>query len=426
MTHPADSRKTIRLLSVLVFLSIVPPFIKYAGWETRHYVGGDFEIFLQATRDLSEGKSPYPPVVLESEPGEALGEAWGNYIYPPLFARLLTPFSCFPPIWAKRAYLLVCLVIYLWLFRPRAWDRMVDCYGSWLIYALILGWGPVIQTFRQGQSDFIPLFLILLSIRILEQPNHRYLSRQGQEILAGCLLGIASMVKITPVLIFPALVAARQWKCALGFVFGVLGALILPGPIISWQYFTQVLPNMTDFAGMRICPSIHIVLVRLVDSIAVPPSWQENWPRIAEGIGVAGSGVLFLAVLIYLARKHDQIRLDQLLILACFFPPLFAGEVAHHYALALIPVVVACHRLLVDATTGHSMTARRSRNRLILLITAILPNFYYWIVIMYPFSKILPSELSVWLVVGNLLAFVLAAPVFAGSQAGQSTPQKGP
>lgn len=415
MNHSFTSPKTLRLLSVVVFLSIIPPFVKYAWWETWDYVGGDFEIFLQATTDLSEGKSPYPVHVLEAGPGEAMGKAWGNYIYPPLFAKLLTPFSFLPPVWAKKAYLIICLVIYLWMFRPTAWDRSLDHYNTWLIYALILGWGPVIHTFRHGQSDFIPLFLTLFAIRIAQSPAHPILKNGTGEFISGCLIGIGSMIKITPILFLPVLVMARHGKAVVGFIVGACGALFFAGPLTSWQYFTQVLPNMADFSGMRQCPSIHIVLVRLLDTLPVSQSWQASWPKVAEWIGVAATGALFLAVLIFLTIKRKQIRFDNLLMLICFLPPLFAGEVAHHYALALIPVVAASHRLLVGAMDkDNSASAGWSRNQLILLLIGILPNFYYWEVIKFPIEKILPFDLSVWLVVGNLIAFLAVIPVFVG------------
>lgn len=434
-------QNTTRLLGVVVFLLIVPPFVKYAWFETWDYVGGDYEIFLKAAGSLSQGQSPYPPAVLGKAPGEAMGEAWGNYIYPPLFARLLYPFTYLPPVWGKKAYLVLCLIVYLAMLWPTS-NRGYQIPGQrWAAYAILLGWGPVIHTFRHGQSDFIPLFLIILAWWVLG--GGRLYSTGTEEVnrgsridlTAGVLLGIASMVKITPVLILPVFLVVLNWRLVAGFMMGAVMALVLSGPVTSWQYFTQVLPNMADFAGMRQCPSIHIMLVRLFDTLPVPSDWDNWWPWFAELVGVVITGVLYVWVLWYLFRGRDFISMPDLLLLACFLPPLFAGEVKHHYALAVLPILEAYRRLIPlcdpgpplgpgDWNTWHMKLpslrdivsvwkrAAPPSQRLLALSVCLIPNFYYWDLFKLPIEALCPLDPSTLLVLGNIGAAIVVLPLF--------------
>ncbi|MCG3199329.1 MAG: hypothetical protein GHCLOJNM_03840 [bacterium] len=417
------AKRLIRYLGIIVLLLVVPPFLKYGWWETSDYIGGDFEIFHQAARKLSEGKNPYPKRVLETDPLEAIGQAWGNYIYPPLFARLLVPLTSLDPFWAKKVYLLLCLGVLFWLLFPRDGTGYKGRAQLWGGYALFFGWGPVIQTFRQGQSDFIPLFLTAVAIRLLFRPSASDTEVAGPEDrwrnrrhgLAGILIGVGAMIKLTPLLIFPVLIVTGLWTVAAGMVLGAVGALLVSGPFLSWQYFIQVLPTMADFAGMRRCPSVHIVLVRLLDSVPAPEGWEGVWHRVAELAGVSLSCALFAGVLIGFFRNRRTFSAADTLLLACFLPPLFAGEVEHHYALALLPALEGVRRLIANCAfpapfgkpVSASSDARTARLLLVLLLLALLPNFYYWKAVKLPLQFVLPFDLATLLVLGNGVGLVL-------------------
>lgn len=454
----ASTAKTYRLLGVVVFLAVTFPFVKYAWVETWDYVGGDFEIFLRAASNLAHGDSPYPPEVLGKAPGEAIGEAWGNYIYPPIFARLLLPVSYLPAVWGKKIYLVVCMILYLAMLWPSA-HRGYLCIGQrWVAFAILLGWGPVIHTFRHGQSDFIPLFLTILAWWSLEGTmrdssgeiapvgNRRILIRH-RDLIAGVFLGIGSMVKITPILMLPVFVVGFRWRLVLGFVVGAISGLLISGPISSWQYFTQVLPNMADFAGMRQCPSIHIILVRTFDNLPVPATWDTWWPTVSELAGVAVTGILYVWILWYLFCRRNRISTADLLLLACFLPPLFAGEVKHHYALAIIPVLEAYRRLIplcgfrpplgLEADLSQQTQTQREnwwaiwrsgktpRQRLLALTVCLLPNFYYWVLVNIPIELLSPVDPSTLLVLGNIGAALLILPLFMGDPLRESEIRNG-
>jgi hypothetical protein len=421
----------------MVLLVVVYPFVKYAWVETWEYVGGDFETFLKAAKHLARGETPYPSEVLDKAPGAAIGEAWGNYIYPPLFARLLIPFSWLSPLWAKRSYLFICLCFYCWLLLPRKKGGFESLPIRWIAWALFFGWGPIIHAFRHGQSDFIPLFLITWAWFELRKKEKNFSTlldskRKAIDFLAGFLVGIAAMVKITPVLIFPVLVVTRRWWLAFGFAAGSFSALLLSGPFTSWQYFTQVLPNMVDFAGMRHCPSIHIGLLNLFDQLPVPLTWESHWHRLTEILAVGMTGMLYAGVLLWFLFNRLRMTSADLLLVACFIPPLFAGEVGHHYALTLLPVLEGVRRLMVqlkqEATLSKgtvqeinipSIKRIISRAKFLILLVGLLPNFYYWAIFTFPIAALLPFDLATLLVVGNIGVALLLAPFFLGHLEGR-------
>jgi len=412
------------LLGIAFFLIVTPPFIKYAIWEVWGYGGSDFETFYQAAQDLSEGKSPYPAEVLEGLPSEMVGEPWGNYIYPPLFARLLIPLTQLPLWWCKKGYLLVCLVLYFWLLYPRRSDSPGGHPERWATWAILLGWGPVIVAFRYGQSDFIPLFLIFFAWRLLGGRMGSLPSPTQREFVAGFIIGVASMVKVTPLLMFPAFVAALRFRLAVGMLVGALSALLISGPVTSYQYFTKVLPAMTDFAGMGRAPSIHIVAYRAYDHLGFPDDWSFGPWSAAETFGLLVAGLLFGTVLITLFLLRKRMTTADLVILTSFLPPLFAGEVSHHYVLAILPVIVASRRLTrellresgpVDWGSVGNRLLNRNWITAILLIIATHANFFYWEI---------PKDMAAFVwesigvngadfsVVGNAISFVLIFPFF--------------
>lgn len=439
-----DPSRVRRYATVVLFLLIVPPFIKYTAVQTWDYVGGDFEIFYRAATEIGEGRNPYPRSVLDHSPSEAVGRAWGNYIYPPLFARLLQPFLFLPPEWAKKGYLGVCLVLYLFLLWPTR-KRGYDTWATWaLALALILGWGPTIHTFRHGQSDFIPLFLILLALTFLMDANgdFRESVSPNRERWVGLLIGAASMVKITPLLLAPVLFFTLRWRMLRGFIVGAGLALLAAGPVLSWQYFTQVLPTMRDFTGMRHCPSLHIVLVRFFDQVLPGEHGPDQYQQTAEILGVGVTGLLFLAVLYYFWRNRTYYSRGELVIAACYLPPLFAGEVEHHYILALLPVLEATRRLMLaadlpapfgpspspavseaswgDEKPSKAWDSRSVRRRLGAILLALSPNFYYWAFPKIIFELASPVAFQTLMVIGNSIAFVLILPVL---QSGREAPK---
>lgn len=410
-------------LFVVVAAAFVLSFFKHAVIDPWDYMGGDFNLFYDSARKMAQGKSPYPDVILNTSAEESTGEAWGTYIYPPLFARVLTPFTVLPAFWAKKAYLLVCIVLYFWLLYPRHSQVPTGRIGQAVEGMILLGWGPTIETLRLGQSNFVPLFLMFFAWRLLRERNGEEdpATAARRQFAAGLLMGIASTVKLTPLLILPVLVVTFRIRIAIGFVLGGVASLLLTGPQTSLQYITKVFPSMSDFPSLRYCPSIHVLVVRTFDQLAASGGIAAEWLEKAPWIGVAVSGALYSALILFFFLKRRRFTDENLLLIACFLPPLFAGALFHHYTLAILPVLVAARRLLAQSLESVRRADTKPDSwvsppiRLLLAALALVPIFLYWFSSRWFCSAVgylTTFSHSTQVVVGASIAFLLLLPLF--------------
>lgn len=412
---PPSTRKS--LLVVLYVLSIVVllvnPFVRYAFFETCDTLEPDWAIFYPAAQKLASDELPYPPEWGERKPREPVGKGWKDYIYPPTFARLLIPLTYLGPFWSMKAYLFICLSLYCLLLFPRYKHRPYGWVDQGVALAFFFGWGPIIQDFRHGQTDFIPLFLFALSWKLLRQAGHPAPEQTGRrkEMLAGLLLGFSYAIKLTPVLILPVLVVSKRWRVAAASVAGALTLLIVTGPFVSFHYFTRVLPTMlADFSGMYDRPVLHLGIVSLLNQFA-GRSGQPG--ELASGIGIAVSGMVFLGILFVLWRRRDRIPTADLILLGCFLPPLFAGDLNHHYVLTLLPLMVTTRNLI---RSGAVLSPARL-SLLVALAVVLAPSFYYWAWVRWLYNFVegaIGLTLNMQILFGNLIAFFILLPILVG------------
>jgi len=262
--------RRVRVLLGFGFLLLVGyPFIKSALLGTWDYTGCDFEIFYTAAQDLANGQSPYPGHLSQDKPGSSSSGAWGGYIYPALFARILIPLTGIERLTARHLYLLVCLILYTLLLFP--WRKVKQ--GRWThvawVLVILLGWGPVIQNFRFAQSNFVPLFLFTLSWKLLssvatEKERGR---RLWMEASAGILFGIGSTVKLTPLLLLPVLAVTRRWRLSAGILAGMCVGFLLSGPRSDHEFFFRVLPALSHLPKISQSMSLPTLIDREAASI---------------------------------------------------------------------------------------------------------------------------------------------------------------
>lgn len=417
-------RTLLRTLYVVALLALyVNPFVRYAFLETWNELGPDWIIFYPAAKNLASGNLPYPADWEDKKPNEPAGKGWEDYVYPPTFARLLSPLTLLGPFWSLKAYLLVCFSLYCLLLFPRYVPRPYGWLEHSLAVAFFFGWGPLIQDFRHGQTDFIPLFLFAGAWRLLkgEKDSAPIWTGHRKELTAGLLMGFAASLKLTPVVVLPALLAAKRWRMAAGFLLGAAGLLVLTGPVTSLYYFTRVLPTMlADFTGMHDRPALHLGVASLFEGAARMFGRAGEWADVSARLGLAAGAILYASLLAFFWRKTDAFRSADLVLSLGFLPPIFAGDLNHHYVLALLPLMVATRRLVSRwAQAGERMKGERWWKRLPLRLMAVmlvsLPSFYYWLPVrsLYNFlDDAFGVTLNMQVLFGNLFAFLLVLPVF--------------
>ena len=420
-TVPDTSRSNFRLLSIsfLLGIAVVYPFLKYALVEPWlfSYEGGDFTIYYKAAQRLTAGRSPYPLDKLESPEEHGSSPIWGEYPYPPMLARLLIPATRLPVIWAKRVYIGICLTAFFWILVPLLRNRFESPAQRWAAAAVLLGWGPFIYSIRLGQCELLAIPFIALAWRwMAKNPDPtKKVARTQSEFAAGVMLGIASMVRVTPIVILPILIVTFRWRLAVSFVVGAVGALLLSGPLTSYTFFTEVLPSMSDVGGMRYCPAFHVLFLDTIDTLAPltrnPPFWLDH----ARLISVGASGLFYAAVLGFLYTRRNRFSSLHLVFIGCYLAPLLAGKNPHHYTLALFPILAATD-LLVRRLYEGKQPAENGKSgspavtpfpmpwlESVFWVAVLAPGFSYW----FPVKKAVEGFVGV-LGIGGNVAFILS------------------
>jgi len=207
---------------------------------------GGFEIdfvaaYRRASLDLLEGRSPYLPEQL-SGPFPALRYGW--YLYPPVFAQLLTPLAILPPsIGAVLWLLLQALMLFAatWVAASAAGARQTRDRIVWTGVALSF-FMPNVEVLWTGNLGG-PL---ALSVGALLGTRAAGRGRDGRRtLIAGALAGAAAVVKLAPFAWLPAVLRAGG-GLARGSLFG-LGALVVPSVVLvpqAWLDYAQVLVNL--------------------------------------------------------------------------------------------------------------------------------------------------------------------------------------
>jgi hypothetical protein len=167
-----------------------------------------------------------------------------HYIYPPLFAVLMTPLADPPQgastegflpypvsvgIWYVVNWLLLCLAVH-WLatalergsadpaIRNVRWSSRCRWYLR--ILPILACMGPLGHTFSQGQVNILILFLVCGMIAG---------TIQGRRFLAGLCLAGAICIKIFPGLLLVYPLWRRDGRCLLGCAVGtLLGLIVIP------------------------------------------------------------------------------------------------------------------------------------------------------------------------------------------------------
>lgn len=406
---PSKQRLLVFLYFVLLIFLFANSFFLHAFFQTWNHLGPDWPIFHSAGQALSQGESPYPSDLLKRGPTQPDGTGWQDYIYPPLFARMVWLLSPLGPFWSMKVYLLLCLLLYFGLLFPR-WESGSNLWTAFALqFALFFSWGPVIQNYRMGQSDFIALFLFAAAWKFLwkdEQGSGADDSRKT-EWLAGLLIGISFGIKLTPALVVPLFLVAGRWRIVCGFGVTACLSAFLPDPATSYEYFTRVLPTLvSDLSIMEGRPALHLTLARLIDSFFYG-FFRTGLPsKTLSDLGILASGSIFALILFSVFRIRTKVRTSDLLLMACFLPPIFAANLRHHYALALLPAMVGIKRI-VEAPSNQRWI------RLGFLLLALLPTLYYTLPVRmlgFLYGEEQALNLNHYITLGQLAAMVLLWP----------------
>ncbi len=243
-----------RRVSILVMaICVVYYLFQAATWFAQlgqKRLDFDFSQFWRAALDVGAGRNPYQFYLDLHCPAWCLG----GYIYTPLVATIMAPLGVLPEraaagIWTAASHLMVLATI---VILYRALRRDVSPAAMACLLAAGLVFQPIFENLNYIQIG--PLLLLVLAAAAVLYLRGNPRSAAG----AGALVALAAVIKVTPLLMIPALVpigwargpaarVAREVGAAYAGLVAMsillLGGMLLLIPYTS-QFFTEVLPRI--------------------------------------------------------------------------------------------------------------------------------------------------------------------------------------
>jgi alpha-1,2-mannosyltransferase len=270
----------------------------------------DFGQFQRAAQDLSAGRNPYDFFV------NLHCESWclGGYIYTPLLAELIRPLAGMPlaraaTVWLVLSHLMVlATVIILW----RALRGRTTTAAMAAMLAAGLLFQPLFENFSYVQIGTL-LLLILTGAAALHLK-----ARARPGFGAGLLIGLATVLKVTPLLTAPAVLpvgwlGTRGRQSIREAAAGVAGIAVATLALVvgmllfvpyTLDFFTQVLPHIGGGTSAYENKSFPSIIGRAVDlAREVQPAWGIGMPD--SKLVAAATMVLFLGPTIWLAARAE-------------------------------------------------------------------------------------------------------------------------
>jgi hypothetical protein len=205
----------------------------------------DFTVYTEAGAAFFDGRDPYEV----TNP-----RGWG-YLYPPLFAILVSPLHALAPqnqvvVWFAISVLAAwgcyreCLKIANVVTRGTPFEAI----PPWIVWATLAAVAlPTLNCLQRGQVGLLQMFLLLWGFRLLVESRSALKS-----FAAGTVLALPIVLKVTPLVTVgyvlceqciaawnaPRRSAAlgRIGSCAGGTIVGLVGGLlIVPATLVGWQ-----------------------------------------------------------------------------------------------------------------------------------------------------------------------------------------------
>ncbi|MEX1335779.1 MAG: glycosyltransferase 87 family protein, partial [Candidatus Limnocylindrales bacterium] len=274
----------------------------------------DFVPYFAAALRMADGESPY---LAEQLAGPVPAICHGCYLYPPLLAQLLVPFTSLPLDTAK--------VLWLALLSGAA-------FGSAWIGAGIGGATRSLERLLwtiAATAWFLPVF------------HSNYLGNVGSLVALGAVLvalggvaggvGAASLtwLKVSPLAYVPVALFSDA-RSRITVVVALL-VLLLPSVLLApsaWQELPEVLWNLVRGSGDTYLNLAPAAMARNI-------GWSETAVTLVRGLTLAG-GVTAMLGAMWMARRPTGLPLATLLATVTML--LVPGTLWYHYLAVLLPL----------------------------------------------------------------------------------------
>jgi hypothetical protein len=247
----------------------------------RHGNQRDFTPYYVAATLVWEGKPLYEQSVFDPEL-QRLDHVYRYYVYPPVFAVLISPISQLDFDTARWVWVLFLEAVLAAGLLVLCRRLRFDWYWAVVLCAFFFVADPTHRAFRQGQVAPILMTLIILSLVFWEK----------KPPVAGFLIALAVWIKIFPGVLLLPILLRKDWRMlawtAAGLATIGAGTMVISGVSDTLQFITGVLPHMkeylSDFA-MNQSLSVNGILSVL--------GWEPVYSASAVAILAAGSAVAY-------------------------------------------------------------------------------------------------------------------------------------
>ncbi len=291
-------------------------------YSTQIQWGYDFSAYWAAAGNVLNGTPIYSA---EQLAGTYSPQQQYLYLYPPFFAVAMTPFAALFDdyrvanwAWAAIGAVLVVVAVRL-VDRGEGITRGRD---GWLLVGAAFAFPPIVGELVMGNVHLLLLALLAGSWLAVRRPD----PSRSAAIVAGVFIGIATLIKIFPVVLILWLLLRRRWTSAVAAVAAMAVLVVATLPVIGlqpWLDYPTVLLNLGPPTDTR-------------DTVA-PIVWLSNIvsPAVARLL-VVGIGV---AIVAWTSQRRSE---AVSFAVAVAVSVLIAPALYHHYlAILVLPMLLA-------------------------------------------------------------------------------------
>jgi alpha-1,2-mannosyltransferase len=292
-------------IAPLVALAVVS-IVTFVDGLNPGSIGFDFRgAFLPAAEAVLDGESPYPPV----EGPELASQT--AYVYPPLLAYLVAPFTLLPETAAS-------IVAVLGVAALLAGTLVVLGVRDVRCYAAMLLWAPTTNALHMASSSAVLAFAAALAWRY---------RATTWPLAASVGLGVGTKLILWPLLVWTA--ATRRLRPTVYAVVAGGGVTLVAWAALGFQGFER-----------------YPAMLRRLAALEAEESYSLVGAAAALGVGDAAARVAALLIgsalvigVVVFARRGDDFRSFTLALAAALaFTPIVW---LHYLVLLLVPLAIA-------------------------------------------------------------------------------------
>ncbi|PRX44314.1 alpha-1,2-mannosyltransferase [Prauserella shujinwangii] len=372
------------------------------GWAFDWHLGVDSAVYRAGAVTLLSGDPLYEGTTLWPEPFWALLP----FTYPPAAALLFVPLAVLPVqvawgVLAAVSILAMALVIRVTIgvlpIRSGELPRWTTPARATLVFSVVfLALEPVWRTLFLGQINLVLMALIVVDVLVLSVRGSRW---------GGVLVGVASAVKLTPLIFVPHLVFTGRWReavRAVGTFAGLQALMFLLAPGDAVRFWTHTISEQGRIGPMHWAgnQSLNGLLNRVTD--------LAPWATLAAyGIGA----LLAPAAIWLMLRFHRRGQALPALLVTAFYGLLVSPVSWSHHWVWCVPLIVLLVSRLPETTPATAWRRWLSAG-------AVIVVFVSCVLLVLPNGRNLELHWEFWQFVAGS-AYLLVPPALAVVLAGR-------